>query len=136
MKREGSSLSLTINYLPTKFSSGLLRPDALRKRKSVSTPNSLEPGLLKQGGGVDAFKTGIDRIPGQADEDDEDGIDRSWFGAKGKDGQRQSRKLRWNRFKWMLFIANSLVLFLAFYFRMQTHYTDVLSSCRFTHLSH
>ena len=48
-----------------------------------------EPNLPKQGAGLQAFKTNEARMP------------------QGK------RRLRWNKFKWILFFANSLVCFLA-----------------------
>lgn len=43
-------------------------------------------------------------MPGEADED-YDGVTSGWFG--GKDARsRFAKKLRWNRFKWTLFVAN------------------------------
>lgn len=66
----------------------------------------MDPVLPKQGGGVDAFRTGEARIPGQQDED-EDGLTSGWFG--GQDSRASQKKLRWNRFKWILFVANSFV---------------------------
>jgi hypothetical protein len=103
LKRDdSSSVSLSINYLPSKFSSSVLGAGPRRRRGQVT---SLLP---KRGGGVDAFRQGVARIPGQNDEDD-DGPTSVWL---RQDQSRSSkRKLRWNRFKWMLFTANTLVRF-------------------------
>lgn len=90
-----SNVSLTVNYVPSKFSA----PGA-RKRKG-------EPAIPKRGGGVEAFRSGESRMPGQND-DDYDGVSSGWF--MGKEGGRTPpRKLRWTKFKWILFVANSLV---------------------------
>lgn len=92
-------VSLSVNYLPTKFSSTLLSPVNPRKRKG----KGIDPVLPKRGGGVEAFRTGEARMPGQDDDDDDDG---PVFGAKGG---KPSRRLRWNKFKWTLFICNIFV---------------------------
>jgi len=100
---DGSNVSLSINYLPSKFSSSLLSPGA-RKRKSGK--GVIDPMLPKRGGGVEAFRSGEARMPSQND-DDYDGVSSGWFGGGGKKGGRASpRKLRWNRFKSTLFVAN------------------------------
>lgn len=62
--------------------------------------------LPKRGGGREAFKSGEARMPGEQD-DDYDGINSGWFG--GKDGGRTKPRMRWNRFKWILFISNIVV---------------------------
>ncbi|KAG6900279.1 hypothetical protein C0993_000467 [Termitomyces sp. T159_Od127] len=96
---DSSGVSLTINYLPHKFSSTLLSPGP-RKRKGKDGA----PGMPKRGGGVEAFKSGEARMPGQNDED-YDGVSGDFFGARhGK------KKLRWNKFKWFLFASNTLHL--------------------------
>lgn len=87
--RDSSSVSLSVNYLPTKFSAA---PPGARRRKA-GKPSALP----KQGGGLDAFKSNEARMGGDDD-------DSGWF--NGKEGGRTSRKLRWNKFKWMLFFAN------------------------------
>lgn len=102
-----SSISLSVNYLPTKFSSSMLSPSNPRKRKG-GKPDDLS--IPKRGGGVEAFKSGEARIPGEND-DDYDGVSSGWFGADHKNG-RAPRKLHWNRFKTTLFFAN--VLFSAY----------------------
>lgn len=92
------TVSLTAHYLPSKFATGLLSPGGPRRRKGKG---AFDPGLPKQGGGVEAFRSGEARMPGEQD-DDYDGVDGSgWFG--GKQGKK---KLRWNKFKWCLFFAN------------------------------
>ncbi|PPQ95638.1 hypothetical protein CVT26_008667 [Gymnopilus dilepis] len=73
-------LSLSVNYIPTKFSSSILSGGP-RKRKGKGD----EPSLPKRGGGVEAFKSNEARMP------------------QGK------QRLRWNRFKWILFGANTLL---------------------------
>ena len=54
-----------------------------------------------RGGGRDAFKANESRMPGDGD-DDYDGVD---FEKSGRKGGR----LRWNRFKWILFVSNLVV---------------------------
>jgi hypothetical protein len=97
---ESSAVSLTINYLPKKFSNSLLTAGPRRRNAGKSG----EPLVPKMGGGVEAFKSGEARMPGQNDED-YDGISGGLF--SGVNGA--PRKLRWNRFKWTLFVANSFV---------------------------
>ena len=73
--------------------------------------------LPKQGGGRGAFKNNEARMPGDGDED-YDGVD--VFG--NKEGGRTKPKARWNRFKWCLFLANTLVSTLSF-----TPYSSLLA---------
>ncbi|KAI0321191.1 hypothetical protein OF83DRAFT_1161925 [Amylostereum chailletii] len=96
------SLSLSVNYLPSKFSDAVLY-NGLHRRNGKSSPVPMP----KRGGGTDAFKTGEARIGGEGDDDDV--MQTSWF---AKDGGRTKPKLRWNRFKWLLFVAN--ILFTAY----------------------
>lgn len=90
-------ISLTVNYLPSKFSSGLLSPGARRRKPKVDL------SLPKQGGGREAFKSNEPRMAGEGDED-YDGVTGDWFG--GKEGGRTRPRMRWNKFKWTLFVAN------------------------------
>jgi hypothetical protein len=94
--KEGVSTSLSVNYLPTKFS----RPHSpgVHARRGKN-------GGLKTGGGREAFSMHESRMPGANDED-YDGVQTAggWFGGKG-----HKPALRWNRFKWILFISNFLV---------------------------
>ncbi|KAF7293642.1 hypothetical protein MIND_01143800 [Mycena indigotica] len=71
----GSTVSLHVNYVPSKFAA-----PAVRNRRS---------GIFKRGGGIDAFRAGESRIPG-ANDDSYDGVE---LGRKGKKGAK------WNRFK-------------------------------------
>ncbi|KAF8812864.1 tetraspanin Tsp2 family [Phlegmacium glaucopus] len=73
-----TNLSLSVNYIPSKFS-------GFRNRKGGK--NDDEPNLPKRGGGLQAFKTNEPRMP------------------QGKG------RLRWNKFKWILFVTNSLLMF-------------------------
>ncbi|KAF8890125.1 hypothetical protein BD779DRAFT_1438763 [Infundibulicybe gibba] len=92
-----SNVSLSINYLPSKFSNPLMLGGA-RKRKGGK---GIDPALPKHGGGVDAFKSGESRMPGRADEDDDAS---GWFG-----GGNTRHKKQWNKFKWAMFVANTLL---------------------------
>lgn len=77
-----TNLSLSVNYLPSKFS-------GFRNRKGMSYGDELN--LPKLGGGLPAFKANEARMP------------------QGKG------RLRWNKFKWILFVTNSLVCFFLVY---------------------
>jgi len=101
-RHASSNVSLSVNYLPTKFSTALMTPGVSRRRKNKGG------GLMvpKRGGGREAFKSGEARMPGEQD-DDYDGINSGWFG--GKDGGRTKPRMRWNRFKWILFVSNILL---------------------------
>ncbi|KAF9545673.1 hypothetical protein CPC08DRAFT_649306 [Agrocybe pediades] len=94
IRGSSSGLSLSVNYLPQKFSASILSPGgaSTRKRRSgVPKSGRAEPdfALPKRGGGTDAFKSGEARMP------------------ENGSGQR-NRKMRWNKFKWILFTTNSL----------------------------
>jgi len=94
-----SPVSLSVNYLPSKFSTALVTPGIGRRRKG----KGVDPMVPKRGGGREAFKSGEARMPGETD-DDYDGVNSGWFG--GKAGGRTKPRMRWNRFKWILFFAN------------------------------
>jgi len=96
---DAASISLSVNYLPSKFSSGLLSPGP-RKRKNAANENRMP----KRGGGIDAFRSGEARVAGAGDED-YDGISTGWLGGSSRAG----RRMRWTRFKWILLFANTLV---------------------------
>lgn len=111
-----SSVSLTVNYLPNKFSNPTLASAGARRRNRMAVgkgQRDSSPGdfMPKMGGGVDAFRSGEPRIGGPGDEDDEmeveDGSGSRWF-KKGT-GTKGPKKLRWNRFKWVLFCTNLMV---------------------------
>ncbi|KAK2461123.1 hypothetical protein APHAL10511_006650 [Amanita phalloides] len=92
-----SGTSLTVNYIPSKFPQTLLSPGLGPYRRKVKGT----PGLPKVGGGVDAFRSGETRIGNRHDED-YNGIMMGGY-SKGR------KKLKWTRFKWILFIANVLL---------------------------
>ncbi|KAF9479335.1 hypothetical protein BDN70DRAFT_697364 [Pholiota conissans] len=115
-----SSVSLTVNYLPTKFSNPQLNQLAQRKRRphhrSAKHADDLSPGagvMPKMGGGVDAFRSGEARMNGE-DEDEDGDNERVEDGSRSRWTKKPAKrsKPRWNRFKWTLFIAN---LFLTIY---------------------
>ena len=96
--RPQSSQSLSINYLPSKFSDAVLYNGLKNRGKGLH----LGP---KRGGGREAFRSGEARMPGEGDED-YDGVQGNIF---GKEGGRTQPRLRWNKFKWTLFCSNVLV---------------------------
>jgi hypothetical protein len=120
-----------VNYLPTKFSSSLLGGGTARKRKGKKGEDDvLDPVMPKRGGGVEAFKSGEARMPGEGDVD-YDGVTDGWFGAKT--GGSTSKKLRWNKFKWILFCANVLVRSFDSLFSLSI---NLISSVEVKHLLH
>lgn len=85
--------SLSVNYVPTKFTKLHAPGDHLHKR-------------AKQGGGRDAFATNASRMGMMGTVDDDEGV----VFQLGKGGLKKKKpKLRWNRFKWVLFVCNTLV---------------------------
>ena len=83
-----SKASLVVNYLPSKFSNGGRGQNPIDSWVSVKT-----------GDGADTLRS---------DEADfaEDSSTYQWLHGTN---QRSKRKLRWNKFKWILFFANLLV---------------------------
>lgn len=90
-----TGVSLMVNYLPSKFSASLV---------SRKGDKGIEPHLPKNGGGVEAFRSGESRMSG--------------------------RRLRWTKFKWILFCTNfclslyslvSLVICLLTWFDVWAH---------------
>lgn len=86
--------SLSVNYVPAKFT----------KRHE---PGSWAHRRAKQGGGRDAFAKNAQRMGDLGTVDDDEGV----VFQLGKGGLKAKKKpkLRWNRFKWVLFVANSIV---------------------------
>ncbi|KZT73387.1 hypothetical protein DAEQUDRAFT_703788 [Daedalea quercina L-15889] len=93
---EDKRVSLTVNYLPAKFSTTLLSEGPKRRK---AWRNSDSP-LPKQGGGREVFRRNEARMPGDDDED-LDGVE-----FDEHTGGHARPKQRWNRFKWMLLVAN------------------------------
>lgn len=116
MGADGKATSLSVNYLPSKFSANILSGGIKRRKgKGGDIP------LPKTGGGREAFRANESRMPGDGD-DDYDGVS---FGQNARKG-----RLRWNRFKWVLFIANlvfsiysltGLIATLLIHFNVWTH---------------
>jgi len=96
--RPASSTSLSQHFLPSKFA------PLSNIRKRGAKPEDYTP-MAKQGGGREAFAKGAARMP-DANDEDYDGVSSGWF---GKDGGKSKTTLKWNRFKWTLFVANSLL---------------------------
>jgi hypothetical protein len=91
--------SLSVNYLPSKFSSTLLAPANPRRRKNAKSGID-GVSLPKRGGGVEAFRSGEARM-GESDEDFD-----ATSGGIFIHGGHTKPKLHWNRFKWTLFFSN------------------------------
>ncbi|KAG6906389.1 hypothetical protein DXG01_014155 [Tephrocybe rancida] len=98
-----TDLSLTANDLLLKFAHTPLLPGASHSRKRKGRKSEMNGP--KRGGGVESFRSGEARMPGQED-DGYDGVQGRVF---GKDGAGKKGKLRWNKFKWILFFANILL---------------------------
>ncbi|EIW87456.1 hypothetical protein CONPUDRAFT_44378 [Coniophora puteana RWD-64-598 SS2] len=102
ISHDGSSKNLASNYIPYKFSAFGSGP----RRRKGGAKLLLEPDLPKQGGGRDAFRAGEARMPAEGDED-YDGVDGAVFWEGNTRRATKSRqRMRWNKFKWALFIAN------------------------------
>lgn len=102
-RRTSIPTSLSVNYLPSKFSNTMLA-GGIKRRKGKGMDDLHIP---KRGGGREAFRANESRMPGDGD-DDYDGVN---FGQqKGRKG-----RLRWNRFKWVLFVANTIVRLFTFF---------------------
>ncbi|CAK5283378.1 unnamed protein product [Mycena citricolor] len=100
-----ASTSLSINYLPTKFSGAITSGGAkVRPRKRKAGLKRIP--TMARGGGVDAFKRGEARMP-----DDRDDLQPH----TGRHGllDKTDPHSRWTRFKWILFATNSLYSLLA-----------------------
>lgn len=99
-----SGMSLSVNYLPTKFSNSMLNQGTARRRarkKGDGANGGMK--VAKMGGGVDAFRSGEARMPVEGD-DDYDGVNLTqggWF--------KNMKYMKWTKFKWTLFFANVIV---------------------------
>lgn len=78
---DASNSALSINYVPSKFSTALLSSERPRRRKRRNDAGD----FLSSRGGIEIS--------------DDDGFTK---------GHKDSRNLRWNKFKWILFLANLL----------------------------
>ncbi|WVW78427.1 hypothetical protein I302_100381 [Kwoniella bestiolae CBS 10118] len=92
MKNRQSSLSL--NYVPAKFT-------------RLHAPGDRHMKKAKQGGGRDAFALNAQRMGMPGTVDDDEGV----VFQIGKGGLKKKKpKLRWNRFKWCLFVGNTVLI--------------------------
>lgn len=98
-ENDASSVSLSVNYIPHKFSDAMFSAAGPRRRKGFG------PAVPKLGGGVEAFRSGEARMPGANDED-YDGVQSGFLGAKDR---QTGQRMRWTRFKWILIAANTFV---------------------------
>lgn len=94
--------SLSVNYVPSKFSSTVLSGGP--KRRKHWKNGSIDAALPKLGGGRGAFRKDESRMPREGEEDDEDEGGITLHVPNG----RAKPRMRWNRFKWALFISNTL----------------------------
>ncbi|KIR26471.1 tetraspanin Tsp2 [Cryptococcus deuterogattii LA55] len=90
LKNRASSLSL--NYVPAKFTRLHAPGDYAHRRK--------------QGGGRDAFASDAQRMGQVGTVDDDEGV---IFQVSESGLKKKKPKLRWNRFKWVLFFATSVL---------------------------
>ncbi|KAF9258141.1 hypothetical protein L218DRAFT_877781 [Marasmius fiardii PR-910] len=100
----GVRASLSVNYLPSKFSDAVIHPTANPRRRPGKGKNKIP----KAGGGTEAFKSGEARMPVEGDED-YDGVSTGWFGGNTAE-PRSGSPMKWNRFKWVLFCTNTLLM--------------------------
>jgi hypothetical protein len=91
--RGGRPNSLSVNYVPAKFT-------------KLHAPGDWAHRRAKIGGGRDAFAKDAQRMGKMGTVDDDEGV----VFQLGKGGLKKKKpKLRWNRFKWILFGANGVV---------------------------
>ncbi|KAJ7464389.1 hypothetical protein FB451DRAFT_1042248 [Mycena latifolia] len=90
-----ASTSLSINYLPSKFSDALAVGGARRRRRAPQ----VDKLAMARGGGVDAFRKGEARMPEDRDDLHPSAARKGWF-------DRSETGSRWTRFKWVLFFFN------------------------------
>ncbi|KAJ4482399.1 hypothetical protein J3R30DRAFT_2167183 [Lentinula aciculospora] len=106
-----TNISLTVNYVPLKFSGALLESSRPRQRKSKNAMSGVGAMGIPRGGGIDAFRSGEARMPAEND-DDYDGVNVSsaWrFGdERSKRRATKNTELRWNTFKIILFLSNTI----------------------------
>ncbi|KAF7300008.1 Tetraspanin Tsp2 [Mycena kentingensis (nom. inval.)] len=99
-----ASSSLSLNYVPTKFSDVLAHGGARRRKRARD--GDIRAPVMARGGGVDAFRSGEARMA-----DDRDDLE-PYQGRKGW-LDRSDPDSRWTRFKWVLLIFNTVYTGLA-----------------------
>ncbi|KAJ7097235.1 tetraspanin Tsp2 [Mycena belliarum] len=93
--------SLSVNYLPTKFSDALAVGNARRRRRAKQ-----DTLAMARGGGVDAFKKGEARMPEDRDDLHPSPARKGWL-------DRAETGSRWTRFKWVLLVFTAVYSLLA-----------------------
>ncbi|KAJ7736533.1 hypothetical protein DFH07DRAFT_98885 [Mycena maculata] len=88
-----ASTSLSVNFLPAKFSDVLAGGGGARRRRPAPQP------AMARGGGVDAFRKGEARMPEDRDDLHPSATRTDWL-------DRAETGSRWTRFKWVLFVFN------------------------------
>ncbi|KAH6918160.1 tetraspanin Tsp2 [Coprinopsis sp. MPI-PUGE-AT-0042] len=134
---DSGNVSLSVNYLPSKFSSSMLNKEldeksgGTRRRKARRTGKNIERLLKipKMGGGVEAFRAGESRIGEEEEEDYRHGIGRDVGSTRGSraflaglmfwkrstvNNGNTSKSMHWNRFKSALFISNAVLTIYSF----------------------
>jgi len=104
----GSNPPLVVNYLPTKFSIGRL-PESLHARRHKGHNESTGSLMPMIASGAYGSREDAASEYGGDDEDwdsREESSTHAWL-SNHRVGKYQ--KLRWNKFKWVLFTANVLV---------------------------
>ncbi|KAJ6582141.1 hypothetical protein B0H19DRAFT_1207670 [Mycena capillaripes] len=89
-----ASTSLSLNYVPSKFSDALFVGGARRRK-----PKEANAPAMARGGGVDAFRKGEARVADDRDDLHPSAASKGWF-------DRTEMGSRWTRFKWVLFVFN------------------------------
>jgi hypothetical protein len=97
----GPSRPLSVHYLPQKY------PEPHKQGQWAHRRQQQPPRLRKTGGGRAAFAAHEDRLPSDDGALDDDGQSHHHQGGP-TDGKRK-HKLLWNRFKWTLFLADTIV---------------------------
>lgn len=98
-------MSLSINYVPAKFAKLHAPGEYAHRRKGKG-----DEGLVKRGGGRSAFADDAGRMGAVGFVDDDYGTEyKVGKGGLKKKDKKKWATLRWNRFKWCLFVANTVV---------------------------
>ncbi|KAJ7623650.1 hypothetical protein FB45DRAFT_980468 [Roridomyces roridus] len=129
-----ASTSLSVNYVPSKFSDVLSTGGGARRRRPKAIKQMDNPAMAR-GGGVDAFRRGEARMPEDRDDLNPSAARKGWM-------DRSETGSRWTRFKWIIFVFNAgysalalgaLVFMLLFWLDILEH-SDVLRVANRTQL--
>ncbi|KAL6307834.1 hypothetical protein BKA93DRAFT_727107 [Sparassis latifolia] len=103
ISNDDSAHSLSINYVPSRFSSAVLSGGPKRRKNWKVGVEDVH--LPKLGGGREAFRSNEPRMAAEGEDDDD---------VVPLPGGRTRPRMRWNRFKWILFISNTIFTVYAF----------------------